>query len=333
MHGMATACRRVWLWLPALFLVAGLAQAQVFCVFDMIGAQGPLVAGMKEFALQAKAWGVSLEIRPYVEERVAAEDFKAGQCDAVLLTGVRARQFNHFTGSIDSIGGLPAYAQLKMLIGTLARPEAAKLMDSGGYEVTGLMPLGAAYLFLRDRHINSVAKMAGRKIAVLDYDKAQLRMAQRIGAQAVAADVTDFAGKFNNGQVDVVAAPAVAYMPLELYKGVGSQGVVLKLPVAQLTFQMITRRERFPAGFGQHAREYFFGAFDTVLKAVRSAEDDILFFYPPPEGDTDKYREMMREARIAMTAEGIYDPKMMALMKKIRCHAEPDKAECSDARE
>ncbi|MDM1021880.1 DUF6091 family protein [Acinetobacter sp. VNK23] len=311
-------------------LLSQQTQAQTFCVFDMVGAQGPVISGMREYATQSRAWGAQLELRSYTSERVAVEDFKAGQCDAVLLTGMRARQFNHFTGSIDSIGGLPNYTQLKLLMAALLRPDASKMMTSGQYEVAGLMPLGAAYIFLRDRNINTVTKMAGRKIAVLDYDKAQLVMAERIGAQAVMSDVSNFAGKFNNGQVDATAAPAVAYMPLELYKGVGSQGAVLKLPVAQLTFQMLIRPDKFPAGFGQRSREYFYGQYDTAMKTISAAEDDILFFFPPADGTAPQYREMMRQARISMTKQGIYHPKMMNLMKKIRCRAEPTQAECSD---
>lgn len=311
-------------------LSAGAAQAQTFCVFDIVGAQGPLVSLMRDYAAQAKSWGANITIRSYVAERVASEDLKVGHCDAALLTGIRARQFNHFTGSIDSIGGLPDYPQLKLLLSMLARPEASKLMSSGHYEVAGLMPLGAAYIFLRDRNINSVAKMAGRKIAVLDGDKAQLVMAERIGAQAVASDVTNFANKFNNGQVDATAAPAIAYLPLELYKGVGSRGAVLKMPVAQLTFQMVIRPDKFPSGFGQHSREYFSSQFDPTLKTILTAEDDILFFFPPADGDRPKYREMMRQARISMTQQGIYHPKMIHLMKKVRCRIEPKQSECSD---
>lgn len=310
-----------------------LAQAQTFCVFDMVGTQGPLVSGMRDYAAQAKTWGANLTIRTYASERVASEDIKVGQCDAALLTGIRARQFNHFTGSIDSIGGLSDYPQLKLLIGMLTRPEAGKLMSNDKYEIAGLMPLGAGYIFLRDRNINSVAKMAGRKLAVLDNDKAQLVMAERIGAQPVTSDVTNFGNKFNNAQVDAVAAPAVAYLPLELYKGVGSQGVVLKMPVAQLTFQMVIRPDQFPTGFGQRSREYFFSKFDITLKTIRSAEDDILFFFPPPDGDGPKYREMMRQARISMTKQGIYHPKMISLMKKVRCRLEPEQPECSDGLE
>ena len=54
---------------------------------------------------------------------------------------------------------------------------------------------------------------------MLGYDDAQKIMVQRVGAQAVLSDISNFAAKFNNGQVDMVGAPAYAYKPLELNKG------------------------------------------------------------------------------------------------------------------
>ena len=52
-----------------------------------------------------------------------------------------------------------------------------------------------------------------------------------------------------------------------------------------------------------------------------------------PKSDHEKYNQMMREARISMTKEGFYDPKMMALLKKIRCKFDPSLAECSNNQE
>jgi hypothetical protein len=77
-------------------------------------------------------------------------------------------------------------------------------MVNGPYEVAGIVPLGAAYVFVNDRKIDSIEKAAGKKIAVLEWDKSQARMVQQLGAQPVASDITNFAGKFNNGQVDII---------------------------------------------------------------------------------------------------------------------------------
>ncbi len=86
--------------------------------------------------------------------------------------------------------------------------------------------LGSAFIFVRDKNINSIEKAAGKKFAVLGYDDAQKIMVQRVGAQAVISDVSNFVAKFNNGQVDMVGAPAYAYKPLEIYKGLGNNGAM-----------------------------------------------------------------------------------------------------------
>ena len=50
---------------------------------------------------------------------------------------------------------------------------------------------GAAYLFVNDRSINNVSKISGKKIAYLDYDKAQSKMIQKVGAQGVGSATTN----------------------------------------------------------------------------------------------------------------------------------------------
>ena len=39
-----------------------------------------------------------------------------------------------------------------------------------------------------------------------------------------------FCEKFNSGQVDAIAAPAYAYKPLEIGKGVGVKGAIFTFP-------------------------------------------------------------------------------------------------------
>ena len=224
------------------------AQAQVVCVFDLLGTSGDVYTMMKDYALAANGWGAKVTLKPYTDERVASEDFKAGQCDAVALTGMRGRQFNSFVGSIDAIGAVPSNAAARAVMQLVSKPQLATDMVQNGYEVAGVTPMGSAYLFVNDRSINTLAKAAGKKIAVLDYDKAQARMVQRVGAQPVSADITTFGGMFNNGQVDIVGAPAIAFKPLELHKGLGSKGAITKFPILQVTGNIIIRQNKYTDG-------------------------------------------------------------------------------------
>ena len=316
-----------------LMLFANNAQAQKFCVFDVLGVQGPFYGTMLEYSTIARKWGVTLELKPYTNEEKAVEDFNAGVCDLISTTGIRARDFNLFSSSIEAIGGINNDAQMKSVIETISRPEAAKLMMQDGYEVAGVLPIGGVYLFLNDRSINSVDKIKGKKIAILAHDLVQLRLAKRLGFQALAADIDDFALKFNQGTADIFPAPAIAYMPLELFKGVGNKGLVLKMPISYLSLQVVLRSDKFPANYGQKSRTYFNSMFDSLLKPTRQAEQEILYFFPAPDGEYDNYQALLRDARISMAQEGIYDTKMMSLLKKVRCKNQSNRAECTDGKE
>ena len=310
---------------------ASAAGKQTLCVWDVAGTQGDVFNMMKDYKLAAARWGANLELRPYTDEKIASEDFKAGQCDAVMMTGLRGRQFNGFTGSLDSLGAMPSYDHLRKVLTTLATPKAASLMVSGNYEVAGIAPMGAAYLFVNDRSINTVGKLSGKKVAVLDYDKAQAKMAQKVGMQPVASDITNFAGKFNNGSVDIVGAPAAAFKPLELFKGLGTKGAIVNFPLVQVSLQMYIRKDRFPEGFGQKSREYMFSQYDRAMKLVTTAEKEIdkKYWMQIPGVDQEKYLQMIRESRIALTNEGIYDKRAMKMLKQVRCSVNAGEAECS----
>ncbi len=302
-----------------------------FCIFDPVGANGPAVANARDYLLEARKWGINAEIKAYVDERVAAEDLKAGQCDGVAITTLRTKQFNHFVGSLDAVGAVPDNAHMRAVLNTLADPKMAPLMVSGQYEVVGTIPLGAVFVMVRDRSINSVEKAAGKKVAVLEWDKSQAKMVQRLGAQPVASDITNFAGKFNNGQVDIIAAPAVAFKPLEIYRGIGDKGAVYRFPMAMLSASLIIRRDRFPPDVGQKLREFVLSQIDRAFEYVAREEKgiDAKYWMDLTPSDKARYIDMMREARIAMMREGDYDPRMMKLLKRVRCKINQELAECS----
>lgn len=83
------------------------AGTKSLCVFDLLGANGPIYAQMKDYQIEALDWGVDLQLKPYTNEKHAATDFKSGQCDAVSFTGIQSRQFSPFSGTLDAMGHCP----------------------------------------------------------------------------------------------------------------------------------------------------------------------------------------------------------------------------------
>ena len=49
-----------------------------------------------------------------MNEKIVVEELKAGECDLANMTGMQARQFNKFTGTLDALGAIPDYKHLKM---------------------------------------------------------------------------------------------------------------------------------------------------------------------------------------------------------------------------
>ena len=213
----------------------------------------------------------------------------------------------------------------------MARPKLAADMVEGKYEVAGVLSLGAAYLMLKDRNFDTITKMAGKKVAVLEHDHSQYTIAQWHGMQPVQADVNTFGGMFNNGQVDIIGAPAMAFKPMELHKGLGSRGGIVRFPLLHVSTNIIIDRTKFPVGFGQKSREWAVSQLPKVMDWVERMEADIpeKLWIPMSANDYVGYTRLMREGRVNMTKRGLYNPKMMKLLKRIRCTQNPNSFECS----
>lgn len=305
-------------------------ENRTFCVFDPLGANGSLFSTAKDYATKALEWGYDFHLRPYTDEKIATDDFKAHQCDAVLLTGARARPFNKFASTVEAIGAIPSESVMRNLVHMLASPKAAKYMVEGNYEVAGIMPAGPIYLFLRDRSVDSVEEMSGKRIATIDYDEPSKRLVRHVGASIVPSNSANFSGKFNNGSVDVAYAPALAYKPLELYKGMGEDGGVIRFNLAYLDFQLVVHKDRFDDQFGNQSRKTIAAAYDKVAEFIQRDTKEIpqKYWVELDPADVEKYNLMLRDVRLALREEGVYNPTMLTILRKLRCRENPTHAEC-----
>ena len=283
-----------------------------------------------------KTASTDIKLKVYTDERVLTEDFRSKRCEGAGISNIRARQFNPFVGSIDAIGALQNYKQLTAVMQVLARPEFDAKMVNKDYEVVGIVPLGAAYIMVNDRKIDTLSKAAGKKVAVMNFDGTQKKLVQNIGAQPVSVDLLTVGGKFNNKEVDIMAAPSLLFKPLELNKGMTDKngnvvGGIIKFPLIQVTGTLIMHRNKFPAGMGPIAREMISKQLAPAFQFVDKIEKEIpaKYWMDIREADKPGYIKIMREARIQMTKEGFYDPAMMKILKKIRCNQNPSSFECA----
>ncbi|NOY26719.1 MAG: hypothetical protein GXP62_12675 [Oligoflexia bacterium] len=323
--------------LPALLLAlastARAADAATVCVYDPAGRTGFMYKMAESWAVNAQSWGASVELRPYTDEATAVNDFTAGSCDGVMASGVRIQRYNVAAYTVEAVGGVPDYALLKPVLTALQTKSAyAPIFDAGDYETVGIWPLGAVYVMVRDRSFASIGAMSGKRIASLDYDKAGALAIQRMGGIGVAADLATLGPAFNNGELDVVFLPATAYTPFELWHGIGDKGGIITSPLLQVTYQVLVHNGKFPEGFGTKSRAYVAGDFDTAMKAIQAAEDAVpatSWITPTPaaQAELDSFSQKMRlELR---DQQHSYDGRVLSLLKKARCNADPARAECA----
>lgn len=310
---------------------AGSTLSRTICIWDIAGRNGPIFHAAMEQRALAKEYGLDLKMEPYTNENVMVEAFKADQCDAALMSGLRARQFNSYTGSVDAIGAMPNDEHMHTLLEVLAHPRQAGHMVQGKYVVMGIFPAGAAHIFVNDRSISSLAKAAGHRVAVLDYDKTQSEMVAAMGATPVSTDFVSAPNQFNNGQIDILPAPLVAYELLELYKGMSPNGGIVDFPLTHLSMQLIGHLESFPNEVAQLIREASFEAYPDVIKRLEKETVRIpeKWWIEIPESDKQEYEIMMQDARDALEERDYYNADMLRLQRKIRCKFDASRSECS----
>lgn len=302
-----------------------------FCYFDALGANSRLHRYLKGYATAAIEIGLNLTLKPYIDERVAFEDFKAGLCDMVSLSGGRARAFNAFTGSMGSYGAVPTYSVLNNVIRTLSSPKAAKYMMRGEYEIISMIPAGVVYPFVNDRHLNAFNLFADKRIAVLEYLPEQWIFAKYFGMAPIPSAHGSIQSKFNNGSVDIVTVPVIQFKPFELYKGLEPNGGIVKFPLMMSTTQIVARMYGLPEGFGQFSREYSASKLKEIIEELQALESSIpkRYWIEMEVDEVEKTHEILRQLRISLRDDGVLDGKMLTLMRKIRCSANPEKEECS----
>ena len=301
-----------------------------WCVFDVLGASGPAKEMVDDYKIKALRWGIEFKTQYFIDEQEAAEQYESGACDLVNLPDFRARKYNHFTGSINAVGAIPDYKHLGIAIQTLASTEAQPFMTVGEHEIFGISLIGGLHSFLADRSWVTPELLVGKRISILEGVEESEYLNQQTGMVAVMSGLSDVFNNFNNKVVDATVAPLIVYEGLEMKKGLGVNGGISRYPFAMATMQLIARWEKFPEGVGQKSREFVADSHASIVRTIKSYEDtvpDNYWFDIPLEGFY-YWDNLFSRSRRVLSEQGIYNEKMIKLLRKVRCKSYPDRAEC-----
>ncbi len=335
MKKIAAAALVLALTAPAVHAASG---KLALCVYDPLAQAGDIYRYAKDYALQMPRFGILTpnELKAYSNENQLISDFKSGKCDLAMITTLRANEFNKYIYSMTAIGGLTSKEDVNLALQVLTSKNVAAKMSVGDYEVIGMIPMGALYLYVSDRRYSTLAGASGKKIAVLNNDKAQLKLVQKIGGKPVNADLMSVGAKFNTHQVDIMVGPAVMAKPFELYKGMTSadgklQGALVRVPILQFTGTILVHKNKFNnPDANQKIREYVYSQIGTAYKYIDNAEKtvDPKLWLDISAKDKLGFIALMKTARIELGKSGIYDKEMLHLLKNVRCKTDPSRSEC-----
>lgn len=311
-------------------LVDGEIPPRTTCVWDVLGKQGPIYTTTVDQQLRLKHYGITMLVEAYTDEQEVVDRLKSGHCDSAIMSGAQARQFNDFTGSIESLGGLPTKKHMKYLLQVLASTHAHKKMQQGNYQIVGVIPIGFNYLFTHDGKKPQIKRTFKGKAAVVKEDASQKALFDSFGMKIIEGKNTAaVAGAYNLSDADVVMSPLVGYNMFNL--GIGlKHGSIVDYPLSQMTLQVVSRLDTIPAEVGQFLREDLFiklnGMYREVEKNTREVpREKMIKFSPREEKVLDQKITKIREQ---MTQAGSYNKGMMKLQKKIRCKIDKQREEC-----
>lgn len=317
----------ITMWL----FVAHPASAQLFCIYDPLGSGGDYFSMFKDYQLQAKRWGVDIAVRPYTDDAELRDALISGKCDMASMIGYRALEFNKFTGTLDAPAAIQNYAQERDAMAVVANPHVAPFMTSNGYEIAGVIPIGAAFAITHDRTINSFERAKGKKVGLPPWFAPGKAMATDMGTIPTDVDLPNLGRAFNTGKVDIIVVPLLLYKAWELDKNIGTTGGIVRRPLLHLSMQLVAHADKFPPSFAQLSREYMYTQSNFAISLAHNLEasvDHRVWIYSLHE-EMLKWDEGMSKTLEHLTKAGYYDPRMLSILKRIRCKTDTYEPECA----
>ncbi|WP_430462833.1 putative solute-binding protein [Thalassolituus sp. LLYu03] len=302
-----------------------------FCVWDMLGKSGPIFATVDDQKLRSLHYGLELDVVAYQKEEELVDDLRSGKCDAALMSGSRALDFNRFAGTLEALGAVPDVTHLQMLMQVVANPKMADKLEGNGYVVLGVASLGENYAYTNNPQLRQLTGFSGINTAVPSSDPSLKALADNLRAVRQDGEQLAVVQSFASGGADTMLAPIVAFYAA----GAGQAGAdagILNYPLSQSTIQLIGRQDRFPTGLAQILREDFLFKFDFYVKRVEKERANLKpgLWRDIERAEQTRIEQRMQGLRVALRDKGVYDANMLKLERKVRCKVAPERSECTN---
>ncbi len=310
--------------------VASWADDQVWCAYDPIGSQGDITRRLNDIRLYAQQYQVKFKVVTYQKEQQAIQAFDDGKCSGLAASNFNTYRYNQFMGSTAGIGIIPNNRTAKSLLQLLNHPTVEKRLISKDYEAVGMIPIGTAYMVLKNKKISRVAQLRNQRIGVLPNNPPQQALVRSVGAQPVYVDLSNAIVQFKQDKIDIVPAPIYGLLPYNLQKEFGPDVQVINFPLAYFGVNLIIKPQAYPAHFGRKIRGWFVQNSQLLTNRATQWENHLPAYYWVDVSFYEKqsYDVMVAKIRNQYVLSGYYDAYFVQLMKRLRCMDDPRYFEC-----
>lgn len=306
------------------------AEDQVWCAYDPIGSQGDITRRLNDIRLYAQQYQVKFKVVTYQKEQQAIQAFDEGKCSGLAASNFNTYRYNQFMGSTAGIGLIPNNRTAKSLLQLLNHPTVEKRLISKDYEAVGMIPIGTAYMVLKNRKISRVAQLRNQRIGVLPNNPPQQALVRSVGGQPVYVDLSNAIVQFKQDKIDIVPAPIYGLLPYNLQKEFGPDVQVINFPLAYFGVNLIIKPQAYPANFGRKIRGWFVQNSQLLTNRATQWENHLPAYYWVDVSFYEKqsYDVMVAKIRNQYVLSGYYDAYFVQLMKRLRCMDDPRYFEC-----
>ncbi|MFH6913360.1 putative solute-binding protein [Acinetobacter sp. AM3-2] len=310
--------------------VASWAEDQVWCAYDPIGSQGDITRRLNDIRLYAQQYQVKFKVVTYQKEQQAIQAFDDGKCSGLAASNFNTYRYNQFMGSTAGIGLIPNNRTAKSFLQLLNHPTIEKRLVSKNYEAIGMIPIGTAYMVLKNKNLSRVAQLRNQRIGVLPNNPPQQALVRSVGAQPVYVNLSNAIAQFKQNKIDIIAAPVFGLLPYNLQKEFGPDTQVINFPLAYFGVNLIIKPQAYPANFGRKIRGWFVQNSQLLTNRATQWENHLPAYYWVDVSFYEKqsYDVMVAKIRNQYVLSGYYDAYFVQLMKRLRCMDDPRYFEC-----
>lgn len=305
--------------------------SHVVCVYDALSSSGRDWRWLLQWQQAAVSeGGFRPSLVAYVDPGQISGALVEGECDAAWMPAALGEPDWPASVSLEAPGGLPDFSHMDTVSQVLVNERSRDWLVSNESEVIGWLFAGQSYLFLSrapdGQHVASW--FTGKVIGAVN--EIQARMINEAGGTAARLDAIRATGAFNNGSIDGLFAPLADYSILELFKGLQPDGVVIDFAFETGMRQLLAKANAFTSDQASWSRAFFL-AMQAEVPALldedrSSVPQDKL--YEVSDDARAEGKVFLRDIRIHARDDGLYDQRILALMRKVRCKLDASLAEC-----